>query len=114
MAHLSVFRKLGLSVAVCAVLFGTWASLARPEEPAPAPTPQKEEVVVPTRAAAPYATVGEWQGKLAVFIADSSAPTAVYDVFISSLPLAEQESLFAGITVYSETELQGLLEDYTG
>ncbi len=113
MAHLSAWQKLGLSAVTFAVLFGTWFSLAHTEEPSPAPAPPKEEVVVPTRATAPHATVGEWNGKLAVFKSDSTAPTAVYDVFIASLPPPEQEALLAGIPVYSETELQGLLEDYT-
>ncbi len=113
MAYLSVWKKLGLSAAMFAALFGTWFSLTRAEEPSPAPIPQNEEVAVPTRATAPHATVGEWQGKLAVFKGDSTAPAAVYDVFIASLPPIEQEALLVGITVYSETELQGILEDYT-
>lgn len=110
----SAWRRLCLAVAACAVLVGAWFALSRPEEAVPSPTPTEEEVAVPTRAAVPYATVGEWQGKLAVFTTDGDTPTAVYDVFIASLPPKEQEALYAGIPVESEVELQGLLEDYTG
>ena len=107
------FLRLCLVAAACAALVAAQPA-PRTEEPTPAPTPSDEQVAVTTRAAPPYATVGQWEGKLAVFTPQSNTPTAVYDVFIASLPPDEQTALRAGIAVQTEAELQGLLEDYTG
>ena len=63
-------------------------------------------------AAAAY-RIGEWEGKLAVFLADSPSPNEVYDVYVSTLPPEEQQRIAAGIEVADEVELARLLEDYT-
>ena len=107
------FLRLCLVAAVCAVLVAAQPA-PRAEEPAPTPAPSNEQVAVTTRAASAYATVGQWEGKLAVFSSQNNTPTAVYDVFIASLPPDEQTALRAGIAVQTEAELQALLEDYTG
>lgn len=113
MSHPSVWRRLCLVAAGCALLTAVHPTPPA-EEPAPTPSLSGEEVSVTTRAPAPYATVGQWEGKLAVFAPEGDTPEAVYDVFIASLPPSEQEALCHGIPVHSETELQGLLQDYTG
>lgn len=61
----------------------------------------------------PKYILGEWEGKLAVFIPPSSSPDRVYDVYVSSLPEEEQAKIEAGIAVYDEQTLAGLVEDYT-
>lgn len=63
-------------------------------------------------AACPY-TIGEWEGRLAVFLAGQSRPDQVFEVAIASLPASEQERLRAGIPVADDATLQRLLEDYT-
>ena len=63
-------------------------------------------------AAAAY-RIGEWEGKLAVFLADSPSPDEVFDVYVSTLPPEEQQRISAGIEVADEVELARLLEDYT-
>ena len=63
-------------------------------------------------AAAAY-RIGEWEGKLAVFLADSPSPDEVFAVYVSTLPPEEQQRISAGIEVADEVELARLLEDYT-
>lgn len=63
-------------------------------------------------AAAAY-RIGEWEGKLAVFLAGSPSPDEVFDVYVSTLPPEEQQRISAGIEVADEVELARLLEDYT-
>ena len=63
-------------------------------------------------AAAAY-RIGEWEGKLAVFLADSPSPDEGFDVYVSTLPPEEQQRISAGIEVADEVELARLLEDYT-
>lgn len=54
-----------------------------------------------------------WEGKLALFTGDNPTPDQVYDVYIQTLPPEEQERLNQGITIVSDEELAGWLEDYT-
>ena len=68
-----------------------------------------EPTAVPNEAA--Y-RLGVWEGKLAVFIGSSLTPNEVYDVYIASLPEAEQARLQEGIVCDTPT-LERLLEDYT-
>lgn len=119
--HAALRQRL-LVVAVVAVVAAlataTLAALIRlntPDPPAPDPvvTPSGQQAALPT-APSPYAYVGEWEGRLAVFRTENAAPETVYDVFIASLPPSEQQALRARIPVANEVELQGLLEDYTG
>jgi|GEM_PF-430540 len=88
----------GWPAAACVVL--VWGG-------APPPAPQPE-----SSAAAVY-ILGEWEGKLAVFLPGKENPSQIYEVYITTLPSAEQERLQAGVPVGSEEELDRLLEDYT-
>ena len=104
---------LGLSalvIAVSALMLRPNTPTTDPAKTSPATSPT--EVTAPT--IPPYAVVGAWEGQLAVFRAGEAAPSEVHDVFIASLPKAEQTALESGISVYDEVELQRLLEDYTG
>ncbi len=58
-------------------------------------------------------TLGEFEGRLAVYEGEAPFPQKLYEVAIASLPPAEQEKLRRGIAVGSLEELQLLLEDYT-
>lgn len=96
-----------------------------PAEPAPsavvsmatsAPTTEAKIIVTETEietVPADYCLLGEWDGQLATFAPDGSSLWQVYDVYINTLPPAEQTKLAAGIPVENETELENLLEDYT-
>ncbi len=57
--------------------------------------------------------LGVWEGKLALFSEGRESPDEVYDVYIQTLPEAEQNRLQKGIVIQSEEELAGWLEDYT-
>ncbi len=104
-----LWKRFYLLVLILAVASGVVLALARPETPA---VTGEDASTVST--AATHAVVGVWEGRLAVFSPSGDEPRTVYDVFVSSLPTAEQEALRVGIPVYSETALQRLIEDYTG
>ncbi len=55
--------------------------------------------------------VKDFNGNVAVFEADASAPFRVTEVSISTLPKADQERLQEGIAVADQAELNTLLED---
>jgi len=104
-----LWRKFYGLVLILAAASGVWLALTRPETPVPS------EIEAPSVATTdPLYTVGVFEGRLAVFAGQSNTPQTVYDVFVSSLPSAEQEALHRGIPVQTETALQRLLEDYTG
>ncbi len=58
-------------------------------------------------------TIGSWNGRLALYVPDNPYPQEVFDVFIRSFPPEERKQLETGIAVFSEAELERLLEDYT-
>ncbi len=58
--------------------------------------------------------LGEWEGRLALFEGDDTLPAQVYDVWIATLPEAEQQKLKTGIPIRDDQTLWSLLEDYTG
>jgi hypothetical protein len=58
--------------------------------------------------------VGTWEGRLAVFVLGEAQPTRVYEVFVASLPPAEQVRLQEGVAVADHLALAALIEDYTG
>lgn len=114
-----LWRRL-LVVAVSVALFtAVSAAFLRLCDPAETPS-QKADSPAPsappptTAAPSPYAYLRAWEGRLAVFRPAQATPTEVHEVFLQTLPSAEQQLLQAGIPVYSEEELQRLLEDYTG
>ncbi len=92
----------------CAALF-----LIRPAAAPPAESPPAAEPAAQPAKETPPAVLGCFEGRLALYRAGHAAPDEVYDVFVASLPPAEQEALAAGLPVTSEDELQRLLEDYT-
>ena len=110
------WRLCGVSavLAVATALLMAFSRSPSSSAPVPTPTAPTDESAAGTRAPEPLAIVGEWEGRLAVFPARGAPPTEVYDVFLSSLPPAEQETLAAGIPVFDEVSLSRLLEDYTG
>lgn len=56
--------------------------------------------------------IGEWEGKLAVFLAGFAFSHEVFDVYVSTCP-RRNSSAESGINVADEVELARLLEDYT-
>ncbi|MBE6767814.1 MAG: hypothetical protein E7549_02745 [Ruminococcaceae bacterium] len=104
-----LWKRFYVLVILLAVASGILLALTRPDAPA-----KTGEDAATVSTADPHAVVGVFEGRLAVFSPHGDTPAAVYDVFVSSLPAAEQEALYVGIPVYSETALQRLLEDYTG
>lgn len=73
-----------------------------------------EATTITQTSAAPLYIVGQWNGKLAVFtLPNTTAPSKIYDVYLTSLPTEEQQRLKTGIPVYDQQTLQSLLEDYT-
>lgn len=57
--------------------------------------------------------LGQHEGKLAIYKANSSTPIEIFDIYISSLPEHDKEELEKGIHASSEEEFQILIEDYT-
>ena len=58
-------------------------------------------------------TVKNYNGKVAVFnFGDDSYPVEILDCPINSLPESEKEKLNKGINIFSEQELQEIIEAY--
>ncbi len=74
--------------------------------------PSVAEVRAPVTEAC-YGTLGVWNGKLALFCGEET-PSAVYDVWASSLPPEEQKKLATGIPVANRAAFLALLQEYTG
>lgn len=107
--RLTILSAVGLLSIILIVCMALWGFRSRPEEPAPASS-VTEQTILPTAVAR---VLGEWNGKLALFVGGNPVPDEVFDVYLVSLPEEEQERLTAGIPVADETELARLLEDYT-
>lgn len=60
----------------------------------------------------PMYTVRDYRGFVAVFPGVQSVPSFVTDTAVKYLPAADQQSLQAGIPIYSQSALDALLEDY--
>ena len=105
-------RRLWVIALTAALFTALTAALLHERTPeAPAPEePGDPAVVAPTDA--PYATLGEWEGRLAVFFGEADRPGEVYEVYVASLPEGEQETLRKGLPVPDEETLQRRLEDY--
>ncbi len=54
----------------------------------------------------------DYNGKIAVFKGNSEIPYHIYNVFTSSLPEEDAETIKYGIEAHSENELNNLLADY--
>ncbi len=103
-----------LITAVTAALWRLNASPTAPPEDAATATGESVPSATAAPSAAPCAYLGEWEGRLAVFRTPDAPPEEVCDMFLAALPAEEQRLLRARVPVYSEEELRGLLEDYTG
>lgn len=57
--------------------------------------------------------IKEYEGKVAVYEAQSPTPIKVYDTYISSLPEYDRLLLRTGILVNSKEELSQRIEDFT-
>lgn len=68
----------------------------------------------PSASAVPRAayTLGEKDGRLALYRSGESAPVAQYDIYTALLPERDAEQLRRGIAVQSEAELRRYLEDF--
>ncbi|MBE6907391.1 BofC C-terminal domain-containing protein [Marasmitruncus massiliensis] len=53
-----------------------------------------------------------YEGKLAVFTTDLVEPDMVFDVYVRTLPAADQKALEKGVRVETYEELTALIEDY--
>lgn len=112
-------RRSALAAACLLMVLSVVAALFRWEEPQPQAQPELQleaevslnEEPLPAVEAPPY-RLGVWQGRVAVFEGESAQPASVLDTPVASLPAPDQQSLEAGIPVYSREELAGLLEDY--
>lgn len=94
------------SITAVMVLLATLAgvTVSHPERSYPAPATEDEPVV--------YRVIGEWEGKVAVFLPQTHIPETVYDTSVLTLPAEEQERLRNGIAVTSREMLKKRLEDY--
>lgn len=61
----------------------------------------------------PKYTLTDYKGKVALFKVGFAMPVEIYDVYISSLPIEEQERVKKGITAQSDEEVIKLIEAYT-
>lgn len=108
-------RRSALAAACLLMVLSVVAALFRWEKPQPERQLEAEvslnEEPLPAVEAPPY-RLGVWQGRVAVFEGESAQPASVLDTPVASLPAPDQQSLEAGIPVYSQEELAGLLEDY--
>lgn len=57
--------------------------------------------------------VGVYEEKIAVFTQGDSVPIEVYDVYVKTLPVSDQNSLRKGISIQGKSELKRIIEDYT-
>ena len=58
-------------------------------------------------------TVKSYEGKIGIFT-DRGSLVRVLEVYIKTLPKADQNLLEKGVLVASEAELRSIIEDYTG
>lgn len=56
--------------------------------------------------------LGEYNGRVSVLSPDTREPEMIFDIFIRTLPDADQELLRQGIRVDTYEELTRLIEDY--
>lgn len=59
-------------------------------------------------------TIGEWEGRLAVFEGSHAYPRQVFEVYVDALPEELRQRVKAGVPARDDAQLSVLLEDYTG
>ncbi len=57
-------------------------------------------------------TLSVYNGKIAVYESEMKFPKEILETYVSALPEDEAARLYVGISVYTEEELQSLIEDY--
>ncbi len=57
--------------------------------------------------------VGVYEEKIAVFTQGDRVPIEIYNVYVGTLPQADQNALRAGIRVTGREKLREVIEDYT-
>ncbi len=62
----------------------------------------------------PAYTIGEWNGKVAVFEEDDTYPMQIFDTDVAGLPDEQRAQVEQGVPVVRAEELYQILEDYTG
>ena len=62
----------------------------------------------------PAYTIGEWEGKVAVFEGEQTFPRQVFEVYVDALPPEQRQEVKAGVAAEDDARLSVLLEDYTG
>lgn len=80
--------------------------LAEPESQ-PAPSSSQNAA-----SAEPSYLLGEYNGRVSVLSPDTREPEMIFDIFVRTLPDADQELLRQGIRVATYEELTRLIEDY--
>ena len=60
----------------------------------------------------PKYIMSNYNGKVAVYKYKEETPQSIFDVYVSSFPSNEQKNIKSGINIYSENELQDILEAY--
>lgn len=73
---------------------------------------ETETASAQSRSQAPY-MLGAYQRKIASFQTGRAEPMEVFDIYLDSLPVVNQQELLRGIPAQSKEELQRLIEDYT-
>lgn len=59
-------------------------------------------------------TIGEWEGRLAVFEGANPQPRQIFEVYVDALPEELRQQVKAGVPARDDAQLSVLLEDYTG
>ena len=62
----------------------------------------------------PMYIVKEYAGKIGIYEAGAETPMQILDVYVFTLPEADQTALRTGIRAYSSDALRALIEDFTG
>lgn len=104
-----IYSKKTALIIICALLLLVSAAL-------PSFVKKREQTEIPakqTAAADSIYTLGEFDGKLAVFKAGSAKPLEVYDVYIENLPEQDRQLIAKkSLTTASKGQLLLWIEDY--
>lgn len=73
---------------------------------------ESEMTVAPSKDTLSFFRIQEYEGKIGIFSEDGIL-LEQWDVYVKTLPKADQRLLEEGFILYSEAELSALREDYT-
>lgn len=77
-----------------------------------APSPAEEQPPSPSSQEAKGYVLGAFDGRVSVLSPDTGEPEMIFDIFLRTLPDADQQLLREGIRVETYSELTRLIEDY--